>query len=407
MIIIIKSISQNTKKLIWPGILFSSLLFVGLIIFSGCTEKPHARININMLNADRAMVYLIELGNAKDNKIDSVKLSRAGKAKFKVPLKEHSFYQVKFANNQSLTFILSPDEEINLKADYNDIYKSKVIEGSENTSKVNMLHDSLRSTISKMEKLKSEYSKISEVAGDTSQLHQLSERYEKLINAHKRFSIGFILNDLKSLANIAALFQEYSYGYFVFSEGRDMQFYKLVSDTLSKYYPNVKYVKLLSSNYKLMFENYQTQRLLKLTNSTENTLPDIKLPGKNGSTVKLSSLKGKIVLLSFWSVLNKDCIALNRDMINIYKKFRGNNFEIYQVSIDNSKDDWLRTIKYEEIPWISVCDTSFPQSNILWAYNINALPLNYLINKDQNEILGKNMTPSTLERQLSQLLKTN
>jgi len=30
--------------------------------------------------------------------------------------------------------------------------------------------------------------------------------------------------------------------------------------------------------------------ILKLTNSTENTLPDIKLPGKNGSTVKLSSL---------------------------------------------------------------------------------------------------------------------
>jgi hypothetical protein len=380
-------------------------LIFTLIIITGCSHQPKAIVNIRMVNAKKTMAYLVELDNTQDQIIDSAKFNRNGKINLSVVGDVPGYYQIRFENDQSLTLVLSPNEKVKLSADYNNIYKTKQIEGSDNSIKVNLLNDSLRNTLSRLDIIRREYAKLAETDHDSSKFKRLSDKYLDILAMHKKFSIRFILNDLKSLANIAVLFQEYSPGYYVFSEGRDIQFYKLVSDSLSKYYPNVKYVKILSDNYKAMFEDYQKQRIMKMIKPGDNILPDIILPDKSGSITKLSSLRGKIVLLSFWSIKDDNCVVFNRGMIPIYKKYRRNNFEIYQVSIDHSREEWLQAIKYDEIPWISVSDTTFPNSNIQWAYNLSSIPLNYLISKDQVEIIGKNLTPVVLDQQLSQLLK--
>jgi peroxiredoxin len=54
--------------------------------------------------------------------------------------------------------------------------------------------------------------------------------------------------------------------------------------------------------------------------------------------VSLSSLKGKIVLLSFWSVRSKECIADNLQLKEIYKTFKEKGFEIYQINLDQNEE---------------------------------------------------------------------
>jgi hypothetical protein len=89
----------------------------------------------------------------------------------------------------------------------------------------------------------------------------------------------------------------------------------------------------------------------------------------------------------------------------VYNKYKGKGFEIYQVSIDKSITDWKQALISYEIRWPSVCDTAFPYSKTRQFYNVNKLPMNYLINKDQTDILAKNISPEELDSKLEKILR--
>jgi hypothetical protein len=155
-----------------------------------------------------------------------------------------------------------------------------------------------------------------------------------------------------------------------------------------------------------MISMYQQRKILESVGEIEErALPDLILPDRKGEMVALSSLKGKVVLLTFWSVNQRESIANVVELKKVYKKFRNEEFEVYQVSIDKSLSRWIDALNFEEVPWISVVDTAFPQSTTRFLFSVNELPLNYLINNDQSEILAKNISPVSLDRVLSDLFK--
>jgi hypothetical protein len=398
-----------TKKIICLGIFFSmrNFILITVILIYGCSKSNRAIINARIDNAPKTIAYLIELGEKTDKIIDSAVVKKSGKFKFSIPIEMPGYYQLKFKDGKNLTLILSPGEKINLASDFNDFYNTKKMEGSLNSIKVNYIHDSLRATNIQLDKIKKVYSKIVDTGNDTTRLNNLSVEYRKIVDNYHRFSIGYLLEDIKSLVNIAVLFQEYSPGEYVFSETRDLQYYKVVSDTLSKYYPKVKQVRILCENYKTFYEKYQVKKMVQMAKAKENNLPDIKLPDKAGKEISLYSLRGKTVLLSFWSVINNDCIQNNTAIQKIYNKYRGKGFEVYQVSVDNSLVAWRKELSFDKIPWISVCDTAFINSSTRGYYNVNSLPLNYLLNPMQTEILGKNLSAPELDQKLNELFKKN
>jgi thiol-disulfide isomerase/thioredoxin len=380
-----------------------TLFLVAVILLYGCTKQNKAIISARIDNAGKTVAYVIEADSTDNKIIDSVKIKKNGEFKFSIPILSPGYYYLKFKENIVLTLILSPGEEVNLTADFNNFYKTKDIAGSANSIRVNYLHDSLRSAIAILEKIKADYSKIIELDKDTAMLSKMSEEYKNVIEKYHKFSVGYILEDIKSLANIDALFQEYAPGNYVFNKVKDLQYYKIVSDTLGKYYPNVKQVQMLNSYYKAFYESYQIKRMMNLAKSSDSHLPDISLADKKGIYRKLSSLRGKIVLLTFWSINNEECIEENANFQKVYKKFKAKGFEIYQVSIDNSTKTWQNALSIEKLPWISVCDTVFMNSPTRGYYNVNAIPLNYLINADQTELLGKNLSASELDQKLTEL----
>ena len=79
--------------------------------------------------------------------------------------------------------------------------------------------------------------------------------------------------------------------------------------------------------------------------------PDLK--DVNGKRIALSSLKGKYVLLTFWSFRAKECLVENLQLKEFYKIYKNRGFEIYQMNLDENETDWKRAVKYDELPWIS------------------------------------------------------
>lgn len=380
------------------------ILFITFCFFS-CSRKEKAVITGNIQNASGAKAYLQELRITSVRTIDSMEVKKNGNFRFNISMDKPGYYQLNFTGNKSLTLILSPGEKFHLETDMDNFYSHKTLEGSDNTERVNELHDSLRSTILELNVIRSQYLKLDSLETNNSTgKDSLEVLYNKTQKDHHRYSVEFIFKDLASLANIAALYQEFTPGQYVFNSQFDIQFFKLVSDSLTKYYPKVRQVTVLNDNYQSMISVYQTERLMQMADVEESGVPHLSLPDHKGREVSISSLKGKTVLLSFWSVNQNESIGYVVELKKIYEKYKNYGFEIYQVSIDKSEEKWKRALEFEEFSWVNVIDTAFPASPTYILFNVKEVPMNYLIDAGHSEILAKNLSPVALENTLSKLL---
>ena len=128
--------------------------------------------------------------------------------------------------------------------------------------------------------------------------------------------------------------------------------------------------------------------------------PDLK--NTDGKRIALSSLKGKYVLLTFWSIQSKDCIAENLQLKQLYKLYNKKGFEIYQINLDENEEAWKRAVEFDELPWISTREDDPDNPVNARLFNVKALPTNYLFDKE-GKIIGTNLHGKALQIKLDQL----
>jgi peroxiredoxin len=138
-------------------------------------------------------------------------------------------------------------------------------------------------------------------------------------------------------------------------------------------------------------------------NAEETSIPEVKLPDATGRQISLLGLKGKLVLLNFWSSQDKVTALNNNELLPIYEKYKSEGFEIYQISLDEDRGNWLQTINTQKLPWINVCDFTGNRTYPLKLYNITKLPANYLISRD-SEIIGKDLFGEKLDEKIKENL---
>ena len=107
-----------------------------------------------------------------------------------------------------------------------------------------------------------------------------------------------------------------------------------------------------------------------------------------------------MILVNFWSVDQRESIRNMLEIKEVFDKYHRFGFDIYQVSVDKGFDKWKRVLAFEDLPWTNVCDTAFPASPTKSLFNITSLPMNYLIDKQKEEIIAKNIAPEVLDKQL-------
>ena len=132
--------------------------------------------------------------------------------------------------------------------------------------------------------------------------------------------------------------------------------------------------------------------------------PDISLPDTKNNVVKLSSLKGKVVLIDFWASWCMPCRVSIPSVVKLYDKYKSKGFEVYGVSIDDKKNAWQKAIKQDNINYIQVNDKAGWYAKVTEVYGVNEIPATFLIDK-KGTIIAINLEGQELEDKINELIQ--
>lgn len=130
---------------------------------------------------------------------------------------------------------------------------------------------------------------------------------------------------------------------------------------------------------------------------------DFEMADTIGNSKKLSELKRKAILLEFWASWCGPCRQENPNLLKTYNKFKPKGFEIFAVSLDESKESWLKAIEKDNLIWEHVNDLSGSDNKAGLIYGVKGIPDNFLID-EKGIIVGRNLRGEKLNEKLAELL---
>jgi len=246
----------------------------------------------------------------------------------------------------------------------------------------------LKPLIERAQKLKAEQDSATPAQQNTAEFQNALQAKHKELQIEQKATLKlFILGNPDSYLSLLAL-------YSVAGPSPDPSEVDPLYDALSQNLKNTETAKVFKKS------------LDALRNTAIGVIaPDFSQNDINGVPVKLSSFRGKYVLLDFWASWCGPCRQENPNVLKAYNKYKDKNFTILGVSLDrpNGKSDWLAAIKNDGLSWTEVSDLKFWNNEVAALYSITSIPANFLIDPN-GKIIARDLRGDDLDTKLAEVL---
>lgn len=334
------------------------------------------------------MIVIQEITEEGNGWMDTIQLAPDYTFRKEIKIDEPGYYRINFYNRQSVDLILS-DSDVQVNVDGNSPNGFVRITGSpelELIQQVQMMAQRIRVNPD-IGRLDAAYREAMQ-RGDTVHAKEIQQEYIQL-ERMRYDSIAQVIKDAPPSLAVINLLQG---GLFIGREDQYTDLFSSVADKLKEKMPGSTH----AQNFIATVERMKAV-------AVGEVAPEIALPNPDGEIVKLSSLRGKYVLVDFWAYWCGPCRRENPNIVKAYQKYKDKGFEIYGVSLDRNREDWLKAIADDGLHWTQVSDLKYFQSEAARTYNINAIPFSILVDPN-GVIVGKNLRDKALHEKLEALL---
>lgn len=356
--------------------------------FSFAQKAPEPVVIQGIINQNTTykQIYLDTLNGQNPWIFVTAAIDSTGSFSLNAPIQETDIFRLRLDDKNYMMVILTPGEKVTIRSTGPKLGGDAVIEGSFHTQ---LLYSAMN-TSQLYESRKAVLNKQYQDAQASPQHDSLSSL---IINQ-------FRVNDSLQKLSLKSQIQQHpaSLAWIFFQDKLDMasdfDLIDKVDAAMFKAFPKNSYVQ-------------QYHQLVEIERKTAigSSAPDIVLPDTEGVNRKLSSLKGKVVLIDFWASWCGPCRKENPNVVAVYAKYKDKGFEVFSVSLDKDRDAWLKAIAKDNLTWPNhVSDLKYWKSAGAVAYGVSSIPYTVLIDK-KGKIVAKKLRGAELEAKVNELCK--